>query len=40
VGLHSYGFMDQAFFWLLAFMFLQIAFMLLGAFSKRNPQAL
>jgi hypothetical protein len=35
VGLHSYGFMDQAFFWLLAFVILQALIMLLGTFPKR-----
>lgn len=35
VGLHSYGFMDQAFFWLLAFVILQALIMLLGTFPKK-----
>jgi ABC-type transport system involved in cytochrome c biogenesis permease subunit len=36
VGLHSYGFMDQAFFWLLGFMLLQGAFMIFGMLPKRK----
>ncbi|MEM6823391.1 MAG: cytochrome c biogenesis protein CcsA, partial [Verrucomicrobiota bacterium] len=30
IGLHSYGFMDQAFFWLMAFVFSQVMLMLIG----------
>ena len=30
IGLHSYGFMDAAFWWLLAFVLSQIALILLG----------
>lgn len=33
IGLHSYGFMDSAFFWLLTFVGVQIAFVLLGALT-------
>src|SRR6185295_2439147 len=32
VGLHSYGFMDAAFYWLIAFVASQLLFMLLAAF--------
>ncbi|RME68103.1 MAG: cytochrome C biogenesis protein [Verrucomicrobia bacterium] len=35
IGLHSYGFMDAAFFWLMAFVASQLAIMLLGALSPR-----
>lgn len=35
IGLHSYGFMDQAFLWLTAFCALQIAIMTLGALPPR-----
>jgi hypothetical protein len=31
IGLHSYGFMDKAFFWLMAFIATQLAVMALGA---------
>jgi hypothetical protein len=31
VGLHSYGFMDQAFWWLLAFVLSQIAIILVAS---------
>ncbi len=31
VGLHSYGFMDAAFWWLIAFVATQVVAMLLGA---------
>jgi membrane protein YdbS with pleckstrin-like domain len=30
VGLHSYGFMDEAFHWLLAFVFLQLVIITIG----------
>lgn len=36
VGLHSYGFMDQAFAWLMLFAASQILIMLLGAFPPRR----
>lgn len=35
IGLHSYGFMDAAFFWLMAFNVSQLAFMALGGFAPR-----
>ncbi len=35
VGLHSYGFIDQAFFWLLTFMVSQLVFMMMGALPNR-----
>ncbi len=35
IGLHSYGFMDAAFWWLSAFCTLQLALMLLGALPPR-----
>jgi ABC-type transport system involved in cytochrome c biogenesis permease subunit len=35
VGLHSYGFMDQAFFWLLAFAFFMLMFMAIGLIPPR-----
>jgi ABC-type transport system involved in cytochrome c biogenesis permease subunit len=37
VGLHSYGFMDAAFFWLLAFIVSQVAIILLGYAKKQHP---
>lgn len=36
VGLHSYGFMDKAFLWLMAFWISQLAFILLGSLRPRN----
>ena len=36
VGLHSYGFMDSAFFWLVAFVLLQVALILLGYRRARS----
>jgi ABC-type transport system involved in cytochrome c biogenesis permease subunit len=36
VGLHSYGFMDSAFFWLVAFVLLQAALILLGYRRARS----
>ena len=35
IGLHSYGFMDAAFYWLSAFCALQLALMALGALPPR-----
>lgn len=35
VGLHSYGFMDQAFFWLVAFAFFMLMIMAIGAIPTR-----
>lgn len=35
VGLHTYGFMDQAFFWLIAFAFFMLMIMAIGAIPKR-----
>lgn len=35
VGLHSYGFMDAAFFWLVAFVLSQVAVILLGYLRPR-----
>jgi ABC-type transport system involved in cytochrome c biogenesis permease subunit len=39
VGLHSYGFMDAAFFWLMAFIASQVAVILLGFWRSRKPSA-
>jgi hypothetical protein len=36
VGLHSYGFMDAAFLWLVAFIASQVAIILLG-YRRRHP---
>ena len=36
VGLHSYGFMDAAFWWLLAFVASQVAFILLGCIPLKK----
>jgi hypothetical protein len=36
VGLHSYGFMDKAFWWLIAFMGSQIALIALGLIPQRH----
>ncbi len=36
IGLHSYGFMDQAFWWLTAFMASQLAVIALGAWPERR----
>jgi hypothetical protein len=35
VGLHSYGFMDKAFFWLLLFIVTQFVAISLGLISKK-----
>ena len=43
IGLHSYGFMDSAFFWLMSFVGSQILLILLGSLPRqywRSPQAL
>ena len=43
IGLHSYGFMDRAFYWLMGFVASQILLMLLGMLPKpywRSPDAL
>jgi len=37
VGLHSYGFMDSAFFWLLAFIASQLAIIALGYVKRPQP---
>ena len=34
IGLHSYGFMDKAFFWLMAFIASQAAVMALGLLAR------
>jgi len=39
IGLHSYGFMDKAFFWLMAFIVSQAAIMLLGLTFRAVPRA-
>jgi hypothetical protein len=36
VGLHSYGFMDSAFWWLVAFVASQVAVMLLAALPGKS----
>ena len=36
VGLHSYGFMDSAFFWLIFFIATQVAFIVLGLLPKKS----
>jgi len=36
IGLHSYGFMDSAFYWLLAFVASQLALIVIGSMPLRK----
>jgi hypothetical protein len=38
IGLHSYGFMDKAFPWLIAFMITQVFMMALAALPRLQPK--